>query len=992
MLTSKLAKKIVDRKESVGKMGKTKDSSAAYGKGYESGYNGEPENNPYYKKTPDADDWAQGYIRGKNVKETEGKHNSQKMGFTPEKKVKDEDSKLNWHCDKCDKNFLATNKYPNCPFCSSSNVKKNEKTKDEKEIVYVEKDDYGDWAIWGENSGNAIDSYSTRQEAIQVANRMNNENGYGPAKVYDSKTKAKDTDVITYNGFTIWLNKGWGQYNIYKGNSTEEKDYVANQRSLSDAKELIDTELSKGINLANSNKTINLKIPRSKDSTKDIAGQVVNQIGSYKIVQGVGPDGDSWFVVSSDNQIKRFTNREQAENYVSMNKNTKDKKPNRHIRFRIKGDRVGVRIKKVKDGANYKGYEIITYGPDKKKLEAKKKTGENNYSIISSEKGLADLKQKIDYEEEYSKTHDVRIKKVKDDIVWEKSLEQLKLDLKEAEKNKEWVKADDIKHKIINITSGPGFRDSKDSFKAKFRKSKDATVKEYYHVEEYSPTDFYVENAEGGESKGPFKNRREAEIVCKQLNEIKSRAYDIKDVEQSEEDKPFEAYGVKGSKSTPWRKTFKNQKEFEAWLDKNEGDVEVQGTRTLDARIKDAEQITSYKGHEIKTNGDAYKIYKDGQFIVVAETLEEAKSIIDDYSKDSKAKDALQDEQKVRVTLGEYKGKTGTIKILFTNARQAVVKFDTGGEAALHLEELEIVNKDSFTGMIKRKIYGSTPKQSMPSKDAAQGPVCPSCGSRNTKSDTNITGNRKCTACNTTYDPERSPRRDPLDRRTGRDTKDDNDGTLKGKIIEFFNQNPYPPDNAVHAFATREGIAPDEVENAIYSLLSDFLEGMGVSRNPDNSWKPNIGVGKDSKMKDEAVNKNSSMYERGKQDAITLGYIPDFKDKQEEIDWSAGYKEQKAKSTKDSKLTPSEQSRYLLLYRKMEAKKLTPEEVKEFEVFEARLSKSSKDSINPDIAVMYKQKLQDAIQSGNKEEQNYWINEIFNHLMSEKGFSVDKRK
>ena len=46
-----------------------------------------------------------------------------------------------------------------------------------------------------------------------------------------------------------------------------------------------------------------------------------------------------------------------------------------------------------------------------------------------------------------------------------------------------------------------------------------------------------------------------------------------------EEDGSVEAYGVKGMKSTPWRKTFKNQKAFEQWLEKNEGDVEVQGTR-----------------------------------------------------------------------------------------------------------------------------------------------------------------------------------------------------------------------------------------------------------------------------------------------------------------------------------------------------------------------------------------------------------------------------
>lgn len=50
------------------------------------------------------------------------------------------------------------------------------------------------------------------------------------------------------------------------------------------------------------------------------------------------------------------------------------------------------------------------------------------------------------------------------------------------------------------------------------------------------------------------------------------------DLSWGENDK-IEAYGVKGMKSTQWRKVFKNQKEFDKWLDKNEGNVEVHGTR-----------------------------------------------------------------------------------------------------------------------------------------------------------------------------------------------------------------------------------------------------------------------------------------------------------------------------------------------------------------------------------------------------------------------------
>lgn len=45
---------------------------------------------------------------------------------------------------------------------------------------------------------------------------------------------------------------------------------------------------------------------------------------------------------------------------------------------------------------------------------------------------------------------------------------------------------------------------------------------------------------------------------------------------------PFEAYGVKGMKSTPWRRTFANADAYERWILQNAGDVEVHGTRPLD--------------------------------------------------------------------------------------------------------------------------------------------------------------------------------------------------------------------------------------------------------------------------------------------------------------------------------------------------------------------------------------------------------------------------
>jgi uncharacterized Fe-S cluster-containing radical SAM superfamily enzyme len=41
-----------------------------------------------------------------------------------------------------------------------------------------------------------------------------------------------------------------------------------------------------------------------------------------------------------------------------------------------------------------------------------------------------------------------------------------------------------------------------------------------------------------------------------------------------------EAYGVKGMKSTPWRKFFKSLEEMEKWTEKH--DAEVHGVRILE--------------------------------------------------------------------------------------------------------------------------------------------------------------------------------------------------------------------------------------------------------------------------------------------------------------------------------------------------------------------------------------------------------------------------
>jgi hypothetical protein len=75
-----------------------------------------------------------------------------------------------------------------------------------------------------------------------------------------------------------------------------------------------------------------------------------------------------------------------------------------------------------------------------------------------------------------------------------------------------------------------------------------------------------------------------------------SKAGKAKKGKDSDGDSPIEAYCVKGMKSSPWRKTFKSQKDFERWLDKNSGDVEVHGTRK-------AEDTSEFKRGDVGPKG-----------------------------------------------------------------------------------------------------------------------------------------------------------------------------------------------------------------------------------------------------------------------------------------------------------------------------------------------------------------------------------------------------
>ena len=55
---------------------------------------------------------------------------------------------------------------------------------------------------------------------------------------------------------------------------------------------------------------------------------------------------------------------------------------------------------------------------------------------------------------------------------------------------------------------------------------------------------------------------------------------------------------------------------------------------------------------------------------------------------------------------------------------------------------------------------------------------------------------------------------------------------IHAQIIKWFLKNPYPEDDAVHTYAEKLGIDPDEFERHIYMVLSSFLSE-GLSKGKD---------------------------------------------------------------------------------------------------------------------------------------------------------------
>jgi len=68
---------------------------------------------------------------------------------------------------------------------------------------------------------------------------------------------------------------------------------------------------------------------------------------------------------------------------------------------------------------------------------------------------------------------------------------------------------------------------------------------------------------------------------------------------------------------------------------------------------------------------------------------------------------------------------------------------------------------------------------------------------------------------------------------TGKPPKHENSNPeVIQKIKDFFQKNPNPPDFKIHELASSLGMSPDELETAIYSVLSQYMGNKNEKPSP----------------------------------------------------------------------------------------------------------------------------------------------------------------
>lgn len=106
-----------------------------------------------------------------------------------------------------------------------------------------------------------------------------------------------------------------------------------------------------------------------------------------------------------------------------------------------------------------------------------------------------------------------------------------------------------------------------------------------------------MKSASGGKAVRTVKNDSE-EDLDENFISMDPQAVAEEDVTGELKSGPIEAYGVHGMKSKQWRKIFKNQTAFEKWLDKNEGNVEVYGTREVEESLEEDDLVETHTSDE----------------------------------------------------------------------------------------------------------------------------------------------------------------------------------------------------------------------------------------------------------------------------------------------------------------------------------------------------------------------------------------------------------
>jgi len=122
-------------------------------------------------------------------------------------------------------------------------------------------------------------------------------------------------------------------------------------------------------------------------------------------------------------------------------------------------------------------------------------------------------------------------------------------------------------------------------------------------------------------------------------------------MKEAEKEKGLEVYGTKGMNNTRFRKTFKSQKEYEKWYDKNEGDIEILGLRDLegdskreqeDNNVGEAKQPSQGSEMTVKQLTD---LFKDGEWEAYSDVVPNKHVTLFNKSKNKKVNVLVREQE-----------------------------------------------------------------------------------------------------------------------------------------------------------------------------------------------------------------------------------------------------------------------------------------------------------------------------------------------------------